>query len=200
MQLFSLPDCFVCLVAGVGWGGGGGGQAVQGSLSPLPPLTSQNIYFVCSIFLLFGGGGINRPGQLTPGGEDNQGRGKISWDIFTPGGGGGGKLSREGGKINCTTGLAKKMQVSNLKALVFIVLRRKWSQHKIGLIKSRCLGLNEFKVTRDRFKSFLDYINEFHGINCAVSPLYANIFKSLCLSLRRVVPIDQFESLDDTDD
>ena len=52
------------------------------------------------------GGKINWPGQLTPGGEDNQGGGKISWEILPPGGqavqGGG------GGRINCYTGPVRK--------------------------------------------------------------------------------------------
>ena len=57
------------------------------------------IYF----YLCWAGGKINRPGQLAPGGEDNQGGGKISRDSLPPGGAsqprGGGKLSRGQDKL-----------------------------------------------------------------------------------------------------
>ena len=48
---------------------------------------STKIFF----FLFLAGGKINRPGQLAPRGENNQGGGqggggKISWDILPPGG------------------------------------------------------------------------------------------------------------------
>ena len=53
-----------------------------------------------NVFLFLAGGKINRPGQLAPGGEDNQGGGKISRDILPPGG-----QAVQGGKINCYTGI-----------------------------------------------------------------------------------------------
>ena len=51
-------------------------------------MIQTNNKITCIFFYLcWEGGKINRPGQLLPPGEDNQGGGKISWDIFNPGGG-----------------------------------------------------------------------------------------------------------------
>ena len=54
------------------------------------------MYFFLLVLGGGGGGKINRSGQLLSPGEDNQGGGKISWDIFNPGG-----QAVQGDKINC---------------------------------------------------------------------------------------------------
>ena len=52
-----------------------------------------------NVFLFLAGGKINRPGQLAPGGEDNQGGGQDILGYLAPGG-----QAVQGGKINCYTG------------------------------------------------------------------------------------------------
>ena len=71
----------------------------------------------------FGGGGINQPGQLVPGVEDNQGGGKISPT--------GVKLSRGGGggKINCYTGLTLLGQPRQFLVNSKFDFNRKWLLH-----------------------------------------------------------------------
>ena len=54
---------------------------------------------------MLAGGKINRPGQLAPGGEDNQGGGQVSRDSLPPGG-----QAVQGGKINCYTGTVSASQ------------------------------------------------------------------------------------------
>ena len=62
----------------------------------------QNVKKNVFLFLAGGGGGkINRPGQLAPGGEDNQGGGQDIPGYLAPGG-----QAVQGGKINCYTSTA----------------------------------------------------------------------------------------------
>ena len=55
------------------------------------------------------GGKINRPGQLAPGGEDNQGGGQDIPGYLAPGG-----QAVQGGKINCYTGTVRTQLYTDL--------------------------------------------------------------------------------------
>ena len=66
----------------------------------------QNVKKKCFIF---GGGKINQPGQLAPGGEDNQGGGQDIPGYLAPGG-----QAVQGGKINCYTGFLITRLITNI--------------------------------------------------------------------------------------